>query len=143
MIDSDKEPDFNVTHKATILGIGTETGLANQKSPDLIPFSLAGTDPSAFCRFEGNGNLLRVTIKNQGNADAGPSKTKVTYSNANGTAFTLDTPPIPAGGTVDLLFRVPSDCFSPDCSFKITVDSENQVDELNKQNNSKNGGCIG
>ena len=27
MIDSDKEPDFNVTHKATILGIGTETGL--------------------------------------------------------------------------------------------------------------------
>ncbi len=143
MIDRDKEPDFKVTHKSTILGIGTETGLANQKSPDLIPFSPSGTDPSAFCRFEGNGNLLRVTIKNQGNADAGASKTKVTYSNANSTAFTLDTPPIPAGGTVDLIFRVPSDCFSPDCSFKITVDSENQVDELNKQNNSKNGGCIG
>ena len=142
MIDRDKEPDFKVTHKGTILGIGAVSGLTSRKAPDLIPYSPAGTDPSAFCRLEenGSGRFLRVTIKNQGNTDAGPSKTKVAYNN---TSFTLDTPPISAGGSVDLLFRVPADCFSPDCSFKITVDSENQVDELNKQNNSANGGCIG
>jgi CARDB len=143
MVDKDQYPAHNVTHKATILGIGTVTGLSSQKSPDLIPYSPAGNSPSAFCRLEENGNerFLRVTIKNQGNADARASKTKVIYS--NNKSITLDTPPIHAGSEVDLLFKVPSDCFSPDCSFKITVDSEYQIEEFNKQNNSVNGGCIG
>ncbi|HLE24520.1 MAG TPA: CARDB domain-containing protein, partial [Thermodesulfobacteriota bacterium] len=98
-------------------------------------------EPTAFCRIEQSGKLLRVSVKNQGNADAGASKTTVTFSNK---ALTLDTPAIPAGGSVDLLFKVPANCFSPDCSFRITVDSINQVDELNNEgNNSVDGGCIG
>jgi subtilase family serine protease len=110
-----------------------------QHLPDLVPFSPLGTSPTAFCRIEGGGKLLRVTVKNQGDADAGLSKTTVTFGNR---PFTLDTLAIPAGGSVDLLFNLPVSC-SPNCSFTINVDSSNQVNESNKQNNSANGTCNG
>lgn len=125
--------------KVTVLGLRpTSGGIPSQRSPDLVPFSPLGTGPNAFCRMEEGGKLLRVTVKNQGNADAGASKTTVTFVNK---PFTLDTPPVAAGGSADLLFKVPSGCFSPDCSFKVTVDSSNQVNESNEQNNSANGAC--
>jgi CARDB len=102
---------------------------------------LAGNSPTAFCRTEQQGKVLRVTVKNQGNENAGVSKTTVAFGSQS---FTLDTPPIPAGGSVDLLFKVPANCFKPDCSFKITVDSGNQVNEgANEGNNSVNSGCTG
>jgi hypothetical protein len=140
--DEDNNPGFDFAHKVTVLGLKPVSGgIQSDKLPDLVPFSPFGTSLNAFCRIEQGGKLLRVTVKNQGNADAGPSKTTVTFVNK---PFTLDTPPIPAGGSVDLLFKVPSGCFNPDCSFKITVDSSNQVDELNNEgNNTANGGCIG
>lgn len=141
VLNNENGKPYNFSHKVTVLGLKPVSGVTSQHVPDLVPFSPSGTDPTAFCRIEQNGKLLRVSVKNQGNADAGPSKTTVIFGN---TPLTLDTPAIPAGGSVDLLFKVPSGCFSPDCSFKITVDSNNQVDELNNEgNNSANGGCIG
>lgn len=126
------------SHKVSILAFKPS---ASALAPDLIPFSPAGTGPLAFCRLEQNGTLLRVTVKNQGNGNAGASKTTVVFNNQ---PVTLDTPPVPAGGPVDLLFSVPANCFSPDCSFRITVDSENQVDEFSSEvNNTVGGGCLG
>ena len=129
------------THKVTILGLRpTAGGIGRQKAPDLVPFSPSGNSATAFCRLE-QGRKLRVTVKNQGNENAAASKTTVTFDNKT---VSLDTPAIPAGGSVDLLFDVPATCFNADCSFKITVDSNNQLDELNmKGNNSADGGCIG
>ena len=140
--DKNNDPNFQFRHKVTVLGLqAVAGGIPSLKSPDLLPFSPLGTDPAAFCRMEQGGKLLRVSVKNQGNADAGVSKTTVLFGDI---PVTLDTPPIPAGGSVDLLFKVPGNCFSPDCSFKITVDSANQVNELNNEgNNSANGVCIG
>ncbi len=140
--DKDTDPGFNRRHKVTVLGLrAVSGGIPSLKSPDLLPFSPTGTAPSAFCRLEEGGKLLRVSVKNQGNDQASASKTTVLF---NDIPVTLETPPVPAGGTVDLLFKVPSNCFSPDCSFKITVDSANQVNELNNEgNNSANGFCIG
>lgn len=84
---------------------------------------------------------MRVTVKNQGNADAPASETTVTFGDI---PVTVNTPAIPVGGSVDLLFKVPTNCFSPDCSFKITVDANNQVNESNnEENNGASGGCIG
>lgn len=124
--------------KVTVLGLKpvASSGTAKQLLPDLVPFSPVGTTPTEFCRVEQGRKLLGVTFKNQGNADASPSKITVTFVNK---PFTLDTPPIPAGASVDLLFKLPSGCFSPDYSFKINVDSSNQVNASNKQNNSANG----
>ncbi|MDR4497125.1 MAG: hypothetical protein MRK02_04255 [Candidatus Scalindua sp.] len=140
--DKNDDPGFNYRHKVTVLGLkAVPGGIPSRKSPDLLPFSPAGIDPSAFCRLEEGGKLLRVSVKNQGNDHAAASKTTVLFRDVS---LTLDTPAIPAGGSVDLLFKVPANCFSPDCSFKITVDSDNQVNELNNEgNNSANGGCIG
>jgi len=99
-----------------------------------------GTGPAAFCRIEQSGKELRVTVKNQGLVDVGSSKTTVTFDE---TPFTLETPPVPGGGSVDLLFKVPAGCFSPDCSFRISVDSSNQVNEVDEKNNNVIGGCLG
>jgi hypothetical protein len=58
------------------------------------------------------------------------------------TSVTLKTPPVPAGGSVDLLFKVPGDCFSPNCAFRIAVDSGHQVDEPGGElNNAAAGDC--
>ena len=90
---------------------------------------------------EQSGKLLRVSVKNQGNGNAAASKTTVAFSTGS---VTVDAPPVPAGGSIDLLINVPANCFSPDCSFRITVDSDNQVNEFNNEgNNSANGGCLG
>ena len=136
--DKDGTPGHFYSHKVTILGIRP---VASGAAPDLIPFSPLGTDPLDFCRMEDSGTLLRVTVRNQGNGNAGPSKTTVFFAQG---PVTLDTPPIPAGGAADLLFNVPANCFSPDCSFNITVDSEDQVNEFTQEgNNSAAGGCLG
>jgi subtilase family serine protease len=83
-------------------------------------------------------HLLRVTVKNVGNGEAGASRTTVAFGNDRRTQ---DTPIIPAGGSVDLLFRVPASCFDPECDFRILVDSEREVGESNEQNNVASGIC--
>jgi hypothetical protein len=56
----------------------------------------------------------------------------------------LPTPAIPAGGSVDLSpLSIPGACFNPDCDFKITVDSNGQVNESNEGNNTVSGNCLG
>ncbi len=140
--DRNRRPDFSSRHKVTVLGLKPVAGggTPNERVPDLVPFSPLGTDPGAFCRTEQDGKVLRVSVKNQGNKNAAASRATVLFSNGPVTA---DTPPIPTGGSLDLLFQSPPDCFSLGCSFKITVDSNNQVDESeNEGNNSANGECI-
>jgi hypothetical protein len=129
------------SHTVTSLGLGPTVSVAEKRTvPDLVPFSPYGRYRSAFCRVE-QGRKLRVTVKNQGNDNAPASKTTVTFGDKS---FSLDTPAIPVGGSVDLLFDVPASCLSPLCSFKIMVDADSQVDELNMEgNNSASGGCIG
>jgi len=138
--DDDTFPDNYFRHKITILGLGPGGGVLQQGAVDLLPFSPLGTGPAAFCRIEQSGKELRVTVKNQGLVDVGSSKTTVTFDE---TPFTLETPPVPGGGSVDLLFKVPAGCFSPDCSFRISVDSSNQVNEVDEKNNNVIGGCLG
>ncbi|UFS71893.1 hypothetical protein LPW11_06785 [Geomonas sp. RF6] len=135
--DKDGSPGHAFSHKVTILGFKPTSAVL---APDLVPFSPTGNGPFAFCRIEQDGKFLRVTVKNVGTGNAGASKTTVVFRDH---PVTLDTPPIPAGASVDLLFPVPPSCFSPDCSFRITVDSEKQVSESNEGNNTVGGGCLG
>jgi hypothetical protein len=139
--DKDGGPGHVRRHKVTILGLGPTVSVAEeQTAPDLVPFSPSGNYRAAFCRVE-QGRKLRVTVKNQGNDSAPASETTVTFGDK---PFSLDTPAIPVGGSVDLLFDVPASCVSPYCSFKIKVDAKSQVDELRMEgNNSASGACIG
>jgi hypothetical protein len=109
-----------------------------QGKADLVP--VPDPDPKiGFCRRKEL--KLIVTVKNQGNADAGASITTVDFGAAG--SVSQPTPPIVAGGSVDLLFDIPPSCFRPDCHFKVTVDSGSQVDESNEANNTAAGVCIG
>ncbi len=136
------DPNYS-NHKVNILGFKDllPGKIQSGKFADLIPFSPLGTIPQAFCRRENSGKELRVTIRNQGTENAGPSKTTVIFGSVK---VTLNTPAILAGNSADLLFKIPNNCFNPDCDFIIIVDSENQVDEGNSENNnSANGFCLG
>jgi hypothetical protein len=145
VLESETELDVVAVYTAAGGDGGVET-LHTERIPprrgqaglaDLIPL---GDPESGFCRRDDRGNLI-VTVKNQGSADAGASTTTVHF--VPGGAFSQPTPPIPAGGSADLLFPIPGVCFNPDCDFRIIVDSANQVTESDETNNFASGTCRG
>lgn len=107
--------------------------------PDLVPQPRRSRD---FCVRDAEGRLV-VTVKNQGESDAGSSITRVTFP--KGQVVTVPTPAIRANESVQLSpIPIPSGCFDPDCSFTIQVDSDDQVDEeFGEGNNTAQGVCIG
>ena len=152
VIESDVELDIVAVYTAAgrdghVQTLHTERVAPRRRSaglPDLVPVP----DPRpgiGFCKLVAEGpdkGKLVVTVKNQGNADAPASTTRVIF--VPGGTFDLPTPPIPAGGSVDLPpISIPGVCFNPDCNFRIIVDANNQVVESNKANNTGSGNCIG
>jgi hypothetical protein len=125
-----------------ILGFLIAVALIGCAGIDLLPIGRPDlTGPPSFCKVDNQGRLI-VTVKNQGNANARASTTTVEFF--PGGLFSLPTPAIPAGGTVDLApLNIPAGCYNPDCEFKITVDSNNQIKESNEGNNIANGSCLG
>ncbi len=106
--------------------------------PDLLPVrdSVLG-----FCKRDSIGRLL-VTVRNQGVAPAPASITTIAFT--SGGTVSVPTPPIGVGISVPLPpIAIPGACFSPDCSFRITVDATAVVAESNEGNNSAVGTCIG
>ena len=108
--------------------------------PDLVP--VPNPEPGiGFCELNDQ-NRLVVTVKNQGDADAAASTTMVEFF--PGGSLSLLTPPIPAGGSVNLPpLDIPAACYNPDCNFRITVDANNEIIESDKDNNVASGICIG
>ena len=98
-----------------------------------------------FCRIVESGpqkGRLKVAVINYGNADAPPSTTTVTFN--SGETVELATPTIRAGESVELEpVEIPKGCFSPDCHFRIVVDSKNDVIESDKSNNTAEYFCLG
>ena len=105
--------------------------------PDLVPVS---AEPSGeFCRRR-DGKLI-VRVKNVGQGAAGPSTTEVDFGQHGRP--TQPTSALAPGEPVELEFEIPPGCFDPDCEFKITVNSRNEVVEENTDNNSAQGSCLG
>ena len=107
------------------------------RRPDLLPVKSPGQPDNitGFCKVVDNATKVVISVKNQGNADAPASTTTVEF--LPGGSFPLPTPAIPSGGTVNLPpLAIPAGCFNPDCNFKITVDSGNQINESNEENNT-------
>ena len=127
-------------------------------TPDLLPLPTAGsTDPTGFCRRDGQGNL-HLFVQNQGGGAAGAFTTSVLFHvpgapggnlcGAGGDCFEVDV--TTAGGlagfvATDLTVPIPDGCVSTDtrfsCEFKIAVDSGSTVAESNEGNNNAFGGC--
>jgi hypothetical protein len=122
--------------------ISNSTCACLSSQADLAPDPVHGQSGAiAFCRTDANGKLV-IRVKNGGPVDAPASTTRVEFS--PGGVVLLMTPPIPAGGTVDIgPIGFPAVCFDPDCEFTITVDVNNNVNESNEVNNTAAGRCIG
>jgi len=63
-----------------------------------------------------------------------------------GSQSNIDVPtPALAPGEVRALapIDIPMGCFNPDCSFSIVLDFYDVIGEINKNNNSVIGNCIG
>jgi CARDB len=124
--------------------------LLELKYPDLVPVPVNPNadvaDPEAFCKRDDQ--VLTVTVRNQGDAKAPPSVTRVIFS--PGGSFDLDTPELDPGASVgdpgdsvELSFPIPPDCFDPDCEFEISVDATDKVVEKDEGNNTVSGKCLG
>lgn len=117
--------------------------------PDLIPVSLdTKLGPLGYCQHD-SFNQFTVTVKNQGNAAAPVSKVTVEFLPGGKFVQQVYGPgpegALPPGTAWDIIFQnsPPPSCFNPDCEFKITVDSEGQINESNEANNVVDGRCIG
>lgn len=115
--------------------------------PDLVPVNPeAEQGERGFCEKvkKGSKDHLKVTVKNQGDADAPASVTRVIFPYVK-LSYELPTQPIPAGESIVLDGpEIKADCFDSegDCEFQIIVDAENKVDELSKDNNTAFGTCL-
>ncbi len=111
---------------------------SKQKLPDLV--SVPDSNPEVgFCRRQ-EGKLL-VEVKNQGAGSAGQSTTEVDFGPYG--KFSMATPSLAPGASTNLLFNIPSNCYGPDCPFKINVDIQSDVTETNEANNVSAGTCKG
>ena len=111
-----------------------------ESKPDLVPERRSGSSgPEGFCRRDESG--LTVRVRNQANPDVLQETTTVVVF--SGVTKTAQTAPMPGGSQVDVTVEIPAGCFDPDCSFEITVDSNDAVEEANEANNTEAGICIG
>lgn len=103
--------------------------------PDLIPRE---TQPN-YCERDAEGRLI-VTIRNQGEADAPASTTRIVFG--SGETADRSTPPLAIGAEASLgPIPVPrsGEGLLP---FTITADVEGTVAEMNEPNNIAFGGCL-
>jgi hypothetical protein len=115
----------------------------------LLPIRVENADlepipPPNFCVVVNNRLQVVVRVGNVGSVFAPASITKVDFFPYG--SVEVPTPGIPPGQFVDLdSIAPPSGCFDPDCSFRITVDTGDGVDEgpSGEGNNSANGQCVG
>ncbi len=113
--------------------------------PDLVPLP----DPQVgFCNQVQEGpdkGKLLVTVKNQGNAKAPKSTTRVTFDTSGGDVVVdLDTPELDVGAPADLEpLDIPSRCYQEgECHFTIEVNANNEIVESDYSNNFASGTCI-
>jgi CARDB len=115
--------------------------------PDLVPFnSDESAGPVGFCVREEN--MLIITVKNQGNARAPRSVTRVTFSPdvSPDVFFDLPTDPIEVGDSIRLEpLEIPVEQLdeSGGFVFQIRVDVDDDVVESNEENNIASGTCEG
>lgn len=114
-------------------------------NPDLYP--VQGTGDFQFCDIEWveNTTMLMVHIYCE-YAIAPVSEVEVIFDMGGGGAQPVRAeigPFLSMNTTESVAIPIPLDCFNPDCSFTITADVNDVVEEFTEQNNEVQGMCIG
>jgi len=143
----DKTPAKTLATPATqVEGLHVNKALLK---PDLLPINPGNIVNN--CTTPDNAWKLKITVKNQGKTASQPCSTSVTFwvtvpntSTSEPKTIDIPTPAIAPGQSVEIgPADMPPTCYRPDCTFKIVVDSKNQIDELNENNNIMSGLCMG
>lgn len=117
------------------------TCVVTLNQPDLEAVLIPGHDILAT---RTDAQFLYFSIKNTGDGPAGASSARFTYflANQQKQVIQVPTPPIPAGGRVELRVS-PNTCSSlppsGDCIWQVQIDSGNLVPESDENNNSAGG----
>jgi hypothetical protein len=135
------EPDEELPERRKWKGGCIPVGL-----PDLVPINI-GEPVKGFCK-RNDENKLVITVKNQGNATASQSITRVIFfpQEANPIVIAnIPTKEIPAGKCIDLVVNeTPVRCSLPSgCQFVIIVNADFRVIESDFTNNVAIGLCAG
>ncbi len=110
-----------------------------RKRADLLAAG-ALPDVAPACLLDADGRLL-ITIRNLGKREAKATTTQVEFANL--PPVRLPTRPIPPRGSETVAYRIPEECFNPDCRYRITVDALDEVQETDESNNSSESLCPG
>ncbi|MBI1893010.1 MAG: hypothetical protein HYS14_02705 [Candidatus Rokubacteria bacterium] len=102
--------------------------------PDLLPRRTERT----YCQRDTEGRLI-VTIRNQGEANAPASTTRIAFD--GGAAFERSTPPLAVGAEASLE-PVPLPRGERTVIFTITADAMGAIREMNEPNNTVIGTCL-
>lgn len=125
-------------------------GAGGAAGPDLhfVP------EEGLLCERDENGRLL-FTVRNGGDTRSNGANIRVEYGSGAfppdniphtaGSTFFIACPPFPLdpGQEIVCPAPIPPGCFGPDCSFRVTIDSTDLVDESNEQNNVRGEMCLG
>jgi hypothetical protein len=108
--------------------------------PDLLPLQTR----AGYC--DRTGNQLTVTVQNASSVSATCSVVRVEFS--TGHVEEKDVQTVPAFGSTSVTIDIPTGCFSPDCTFRITVNSKGcggspRIIESRRSNDTVSGTCIG
>ncbi|PCJ94930.1 MAG: hypothetical protein COA50_11145 [Flavobacteriaceae bacterium] len=79
-----------------------------------------GSSANEYCQIDDS--KLSVIFRNTGDRPSSDRTTNVTVEFITGSTNTTETklmPSIPSGGTIEMIFEVPNQCFGPDCDFSI------------------------
>lgn len=106
--------------------------------PDLVVQSLGR--PSVSC--PGGGGTCRTTVDvvigNNGAGDAGAFRIRGLFDPGQSVSVEQSVPGLPAGSTLTqtLTTSPGGNCFDPDCTISVTVDSQDDVEECAENNNT-------
>jgi hypothetical protein len=114
--------------------------------PDLVVRDIG--PPAVSCP-QGSGSCVtqvEMTVANIGGADAGPFRVKVVLDPRQSVTIPFAvTGGLQAGKQITFSVTSPpgGNCFDPDCTITVTVDSDAQIPECNEQNNQLSETTIG
>ena len=142
----------------TFTPAATNKLLAGGGLPDLVPAAFFPTPavvglPAGFPGVQycdpnpagGVPNKVRYRVHNQGGTSAPPFNIRFDFVGAGQTVVPVDG--LSQGNEKSGAVNIPTGCFPPGystvCQFTITVDSNGQIGEGNKANNSAQSFCVG
>ncbi|HUQ73949.1 MAG TPA: CARDB domain-containing protein, partial [Burkholderiales bacterium] len=125
-----------------VLGAACTSSVPEPK-PLAVAKTTGGPDlvASGSCSHVEDALKLAVAVANVGSGRAAPSATRVEFRSDAVSTLARATHAIAPRGVASFEIDFPADCSRTECTWQVTADSDNQVEETNEANNTYAGRC--